>query len=36
MSALRGMAEIFKEQTYFFDFLLLKIMRIHANSGFYI
>ena len=33
MSALRGMAEIFKEQTHFFHFLLIKIMRIHANSG---
>ena len=34
MKALRGMAEIFKNQKNFFHFLLLKIMRIHLNSGF--
>ena len=34
MSTLRGMAEIFKEHKNFIHFLLLKIMRIHVNSGF--
>ena len=33
MKALRGMAEIFKNQKNFFHFLLLKIMRIHLNNG---
>ena len=34
VGALRGMAEIFINQTHFFHYLLLKIMRIYANSGF--
>ena len=34
VGALRGMAEIFINQTHFFHYLLLKIMRIYANYGF--